>query len=136
MLKTSFATISFIALLTACSSTSTPANTGGTGVGTTSIGGCTTFVDHTADPTVALTWGFSITSQADHCSKIKVGSKVTWTGDFGTHPLASKDGDSGNPITSSGVNGGSVEIDFPTAGTFGYTCTVHSQMIGAIEVVP
>jgi plastocyanin len=120
--------------LTACSSTSTPTNTGGTGA--TNVGGCTSFVDHTADAEVTLTWGFSITSQADHCSKIKVGSKVKWVGNFTTHPLLANGGDSGNPITSSGAAAGAAEITFPAAGKFGYICGVHTSMTGAIEVTP
>jgi plastocyanin len=122
------ATLPLLVIIAACSSTSTaPANTGGT---TDSPGGCTTFVDHTADAEVDLTWDFSITSQADHCSKIKIGSKVKWTGSFTTHPLAG-DGPIGMPNGSSG----SAEVTFPAAGTFAYHCNVHSSMVGAIEVV-
>jgi plastocyanin len=122
------ATIPFLMIIAACSSTSSsPATTGGTN---SSPGGCTTFVDHTADAEVNLTWDFSITSQADHCSKIKIGSKVKWTGSFTTHPLAG-DGPIGTPSGS----GGSAEITFPAAGTFAYHCNVHSSMVGAIEVV-
>jgi hypothetical protein len=122
------ATIPFAIALSACSSTSSsPANTGGTD---SSPGGCTSFVDHTADAEVSLTWDFSITSQADHCSKIKANSKVKWTGNFTTHPLAG-DGPIGTPNGSSG----SAEVTFPAAGTFAYHCNVHSQMVGAIQVV-
>jgi plastocyanin len=101
------------------------------------LNGCTTYVDHTTDKEVDLQWDFGIAQRADHCSKIKVGSVVKWTGDFNTHPLDAFGGDTPNPIANAFADAGaSVLITFPTAGTFGYHCDVHASMLGAIEVVP
>jgi plastocyanin len=125
---------------------------GGTGTGTDSGGGgsddagpaalngCTSYADQTAGTEVDLTWGFTITTDPNHCSKIKAGTKVKWTGDFGTHPLGDFGGDTPNPIATTTVDDAgtstSITVTFPNAGTFGYHCMVHASMMGAIEVVP
>jgi plastocyanin len=102
------------------------------------LNGCTTYVDHTADKEVDLQWDFGIGQKPDHCSKIKAGSAVKWTGIFASHPLDAHGGDTPNPIANAGANadgGASVTITFPTAGTFGYWCDVHmTAMQGAIIV--
>jgi plastocyanin len=101
------------------------------------VNGCTTYVDHTADAVVNLVWDFPIASAPDHCSKIKVGAAVKWTGNFGTHPLEAFNGDANNPISSNDADGGpDVTITFPAAGAFGYNCAVHASMFGAVLVVP
>jgi plastocyanin len=101
--------------------------------------GCTTYVDHTADPEVTLQWDFGISQKPDHCSMIKVGGKVTWMGDLGTHPVDAHGGDTPNPIAGAGPNsdgGSSVTVTFPNAGIYGYWCDVHmTAMQGAIYVV-
>ena len=68
------------------------------------------------------------------CAKIKVGQTLTFAGDFAAHPLVPEGGDSPNPIpaTSSGTN---KIVSFPSAGTFGFGCSVHATMRGAILVV-
>jgi plastocyanin len=104
------------------------------------LNGCTTYVDHTADKEVDLQWDFGIAQRPDHCSQIKVGSVVKWTGDFGTHPLDALGGDTPNPIAGAFMDAGgtgttSIFIAFPNAGKFGYHCDVHATMLGAIEVV-
>ncbi len=106
---------------------------------------CVSYIDHRGDTNVNLTWAFNITSQPDHCSKISVGSTVTWVAmplDFGTHPLvASAGGDMPNPIGSAGaIDSGtagapSVTITFTTKGAFPFECAVHGSMVGAIVVV-
>jgi plastocyanin len=75
-----------------------------------------------------------------HCMKIKVGQSVTWSGDFGFHPLrpgtlAAEQ--PGNPIPATS-SGSSLTVMFPDAGDFGFYCNVHgpSGMVGAIFVVP
>ncbi len=70
------------------------------------------------------------------CVEIKAGQSVTWTGDFATHPLAADQGDAPNPVASANLAGPSATVAFPTAGTFGFKCTVHSSMIGAVLVTP
>jgi len=70
--------------------------------------------------------------------KIKVGQSVTFVAqgggvpDFLSHPIGANGGDPGNPITNIDTDTG--EATFPTAGTFGFTCTNHPAMIGAIQV--
>jgi plastocyanin len=124
----------------------TDAGTGGgdsgTGAGDSgssepAINGCTTYVDHTAGTEVDLTWDFTINSQPDHCSKIKLGTTVKWTGDFTTHPLEALNGDPANPINSAAASGGAATITFPVSGAYGYDCAAHkTAMQGAIIVVP
>jgi hypothetical protein len=121
------------------------ASAGDSGVdaGPPPIGGCTTFVDHTADLEVDLPWALgTIEAAPDHCSMIKAGSVVKWTGSFTTHPLDAHGGDTPNPIAGAymdagGAGGSDVLIAFPDPGTFGYYCDVHlTAMQGAIKVVP
>jgi plastocyanin len=72
------------------------------------------------------------------CMRIAAGESVTWRGDFLMHPLATLNGDQPSPITGpyydAGPDGGGVTIEFGDAGWFGFECTVHSSMTGAIEV--
>jgi plastocyanin len=106
------------------------------------INGCFSFTDNTASGVASLDWGFNIESDVNHCSKIAVGQSVTWTGDFVTHPLGPYDDTqaggvptNGDPIVLPASPGGSVTINFPTAGTYGYWCMVHqTMMMGAIQV--
>lgn len=72
--------------------------------------------------------------------KIKVGQKVTFTSDgattpadFTSHPIGANGGDPGNPITNIDKDTG--EVTFPAKGTFGFTCTNHPAMVGAIQVI-
>ena len=47
--------------------------------------------------------------------------------------------DTPNPIAGAGVvadGGSSVTIKFSTAGTFGFHCTTHATMLGAVKVAP
>lgn len=99
------------------------------------VNGCTTFTDMTADGGVIVGPASSNPSQyAPNCVHIKAGQSVTWNGDLTDHPLGPFGGDSPNPITS--VNTGTtVTYAFPTPGTFGYRCEIHtSLMFGAVEV--
>lgn len=117
---------------TATGTTTTPT---GTTTGTTppgpALNGCTNYVDKTADAASReITWGFSVSSTPEACMKIKVGQTVTWNGNLGTHPIGTKGGDSPSPITNAAT------AKFDKAGTFGYVCTAHANMQGAIVVVP
>ena len=103
------------------------------------LNGCTTYVDHTAGNVLTLAWDFPIASDPNRCSKIKAGAKVTWTGGattFTTHPLAALGGTTPTPIAGKTGTDASYTVTFPAAGTFGYVCTNHSNMKGAILVVP
>lgn len=72
--------------------------------------------------------------------KIKVGQTVKFTtdgadtpADLVSHPIGANGGDPGNPIPN--VDDTTGELTFTTKGTFGFTCTNHGAMIGAIQVV-
>jgi plastocyanin len=98
------------------------------------LNGCTSYDDHSAeaDPRT-IAWSLSVTSDPAHCMRIKVGETVRWNGDLSIHPLGPKGGDAPNPISAVDASG---RVSFSSPGTFGYTCTVHPSMIGAIRVVP
>lgn len=72
--------------------------------------------------------------------KVKVGQKVKFTSDgsavadFGSHPVGANGGTTPNPVTSVDTTTG--ELTLPAAGTFGFVCTIHPNMLGAFEVVP
>lgn len=115
--------------MTACGGTdpvATPADGGGGGT----VNGCSTYADATASGG-AITWDFNVSPK---CVQIKAGQTVTWTGDFGVHPMSAFNGDAPNPITNG--SGGTAKITFPSAGTFGFHCLNHPSMLGAIQVVP
>ena len=75
----------------------------------------------------------------ERCMKIKVGQTVTWSdgasgpADFVSHPLGANGGDTPNPVPN--VDKATGNVTFTKAGTFGYLCTNHPAMIGAIQVV-
>lgn len=96
----------------------------------TTVDGCadTDFVAATQ-----IDWNFQVTPR---CVEIKAGESVTWTGNFATHPLQADEGDKPNPIASANLASSSATVTFPTAGTFGFKCQVHSSMIGAVLVTP
>lgn len=102
--------------------------------GPTALNGCATFVDHTGDAAVEITWT-NPTNDPDQCSRVKVGTVVTWKGNLESHPLTPQGGTTPSPITltSSGTD---KAITFDAAGDFGYVCTRHSIMTGVIQVVP
>jgi plastocyanin len=94
---------------------------------------CTSYVDRTAagaDRT--LPWVLSISANPTRCMKVAVGQTVTWAGSFSTHPLINDGGDTPNPIAGHDASG---NVTFTAAGTFGYLCSVHATMTGAIQVV-
>jgi hypothetical protein len=79
-----------------------------------------------------LTWNLGISTDPERCMRVQVGQTVVWSGDLESHPLAGQGGDSPNPIGLH-QNG---SVTFTTPGTFGFVCSVHSSMKGAITVVP
>jgi plastocyanin len=108
-------------------------------------GSCITWVDHTNDADVRLTWDLTIRMNPDRCTIIRAGSTVRWSGNFDVHPLEPFGGDVPNPIPNSvGADSGlpdggapTIVVAFPEAGTFGYNCENHPAiMSGAITVVP
>ncbi len=110
------------------------------------VNGCATFKDETdadAAQSVAIVWDFGLAKSAMRCIKVKVGTSVSFKGDFGAHPIASLGGDTPTPFADAQdnvMNPGTTEerttVEFKTAGTFGYYCTFHRTMKGAVQVVP
>jgi plastocyanin len=65
---------------------------------------------------------------------VKAGTTVTWTNkDEDPHTVV----DNGGAFRSQALsNGGTYSFTFPTAGTFGYICSVHPFMHGTVVVTP
>ncbi|MBP9113299.1 MAG: hypothetical protein KBF88_10860 [Polyangiaceae bacterium] len=102
------------------------------------LNGCTsaTYLDKTASP-ATIKWDTTDGIPPNTCIRIKAGSKVTWNGDLGIHPLKLKDGTFPSPIPTTPITTGTTkEITFPDVGIFGFVCENHSSMVGAIHVVP
>ncbi len=120
------------------------ANTGG-GVGTGGgsggaveqpVHGCIDYVDRSLpEAERSLLWNFDLGTDPGRCLAIRVGQSVTWSGNFGFHPLGGYGGDTPNPIGFPS-GGDAWEVTFPNAGTFGFICDVHVEMQGAIRVLP
>ena len=96
--------------------------------GSSALNGCSTF--GAGD---AIAWTMA-SNPPSTCLRVKKGGTVTWNGDLGAHPLAPKGGDAGNPITAV-ASGSSKVFTFDTPGTYGFVCTSHASMTGAISVV-
>ncbi len=61
------------------------------------------------------------------CIKIKVGQKVTWQGNFTTHPLiAAPCNPAGNTIPTGGPGIGTAVLNVTTAGIYGFQCQIHT----------
>ena len=123
---------------TSSGTTTTPTTDAGTSTTTpTAVNGCTAYTDLTAQTATTITFpmGASPAQYSTPCIKVKVGTAVTFSGSFSSHPLVPSGGDSPNPITA-GSSGSSATFKPTTAGTFGYHCSFHpTVMLGAIEVV-
>lgn len=85
----------------------------------------------------------SIVESFDRCIKVKQGQTVVFKGDFAKHPLEASAGDANNPlenarerIASPGTPDERVPTPFKTTGVFGYKCSKHPEMSGAILVTP
>jgi hypothetical protein len=93
-----------------------------------SVNGCIEYTDRTSDSALrAITWDFGIVDAPERCMKVRIGQTVTFSGDFAEHPLAAGGGDTPSPIAE--------RTTFTQAGVFGYYCTDHPEMFGAIWVV-
>ena len=95
--------------------------------------------DFTGSASVVVTFpqGPGPAQYMNHCIKVKVGTKVTFTGSFASHPLEPNGGDLPTQIPAPQQTGTTIDITVTRAGTFGYQCKIHpGSMFGAIEVVP
>ena len=98
------------------------------------VNACKTFVDKTAAGDArTLAWDFPIAQAAERCTTVKVGQSVTFSGSFTIHPLVGSGGDTPNPI--SGAQAAAGVATFTKAGTFGFLCSIHPGMTGAIKVI-
>jgi len=108
--------------------------TGGTTPGFMSVLPCTSESQYVGG-TPTVNFGFINGGLAydPKCLKVPVGTTVTFSGDFGTHPLApsaNRGNQTNNPITvtSAGVDGGTTaDFKFSTAGFYAYYCQVHDS---------
>jgi hypothetical protein len=82
-----------------------------------------------------LAWVEAFADDVERCLMIEVGQNVSWTGDLSDHPLVPQGGTTPSPIVAIG-NGSGVSYTFTTTGSFGYLCSTHPPMKGAIFVVP
>lgn len=101
------------------------------------------FVDRSgagASRTVMFGGGLG-TIYSPKCISIAPGQMVTFSGDFGLHPLRNgtaanqNAGSPGNPITST-MAGTTVTFTFNSAGTYPYLCLNHGamNMVGVVRV--
>lgn len=86
-----------------------------------------------------IIWDINVNSTVGKCISIKKGQKVTFKGNFMSHPLKAQGGDSPNPIATSFDESSGV-VDFADAkedGVYGWICEAHgAAMTGAIYIVP
>ncbi len=111
-----------------------------------SLNGCTdtSYQDAsapTATRTVQFGGGLGL-AYSPKCLSIAAGQQVTFSGEFGLHPLTSGSapgtppgGATPNPIARP-ASGTTVTVNFPTAGDFPYFCGSHfgSGMYGVVRV--
>ena len=96
---------------------------------------CLAFVDRSAtDDSRTILWNFDL--PPERCMLVQAGQSVTWTGNFQFHPLSAWGGDLESPIGTSSAQEPTHEVQFGSPGTFGYICEQHTEMRGAIQVVP
>jgi plastocyanin len=109
------------------------------------VNGCTggDYGDHTTEPSTTVKWDESIEKSFDRCIRVKVGQSVSYEGDFSKHPMEASGGDSESPfkdiaerVTNAGTPQEAVAFKFTKTGVFGYKCTKHPSMAGAVLVVP
>ncbi len=90
------------------------------------------FIDRTSSSADReLDYDFGIGGDPERCLQVQVGQSVFWNGVSDVHPLDGSGGDLPNPISAH--NNGTVT--FNGVGTFGFFCSNHSTMKGAIKVV-
>jgi plastocyanin len=128
------AIVSVLAALAACGGSSS--GPGMTGPCSSVVNGCAAadYADHTGGP---FTITFTSYAYTPRCTKVSAGQPITFSGDFGFHPLSETCG----PVDAiqHTAGGTSQTVTFATAGTYGFWCDAHhafDDMAGAIEVVP
>jgi len=84
------------------------------------------FIDFQAADAAIVFGGAAGLAYLPKCIKIKAGKKVTWNGDFTSHPLtpAPCNDASGDKITSTST-GTMTSVTFTKPGIYGYYCAIH-----------
>jgi plastocyanin len=106
---------------------------GSGGGGATVVNGCdpATAEDRTGDTDVPIAFGDAIGFKySPACIKVKVGTTLTFSGDFASHPLTPGIDlveDPASPIQKTDTNpmSGSVSFALSPAGTYGWFCGFH-----------
>ena len=104
-----------------------------------SFAGCSSYQDATGGSATINFGGGVGLAYSPKCLKVKVGQSVTFSGDFGTHPLTQAPCAPAQVITT--PSGTTASFTFNTAGIYGFYCAVHGTpqgtgMAGALMVVP
>jgi plastocyanin len=95
---------------------------------------CTSESQYVAGTTISFPTSPTDFSYSPKCLKVPAGTTVTFSGDFGTHPLSPsshRGAQTGNPITltSSVPDGGTTkDFTFTTPGFYAYFCTEHDTL--------
>ena len=102
--------------------------------------GCNSTTDLTGQTAVRIEFGSAGFSYAPKCIRIRVGTVVTFAGQFSFHPLVQACGPKSGVITG-GTGTNDHNVTFSDVGRFGYYCSAHGtktglSMAGMIEVVP
>ena len=102
---------------------------GGSGSGFMAVAPCNAESNYTVGATSIAFGGAEDNFYNPTCLKVPAGTTVTFSGDFGTHPLApsvARGTLTGNPIAATSA-GSTASFTFPSAGFWAYFCTVHGS---------
>jgi plastocyanin len=108
------------------------------------LNGCdpVTALDKTGQANVAIAFGGALgDSYSPSCIKVSVGTKVTFNGDFSSHPFQGGDVDAVPPAATTGPfaagvsSGMTATFTMSSAGSFGFYCQFHEpSMAGTVFV--
>jgi plastocyanin len=102
--------------------------------------GCSSFTDLTTTANATIRFPVAGTRYSPPCVRVRLGQSLTFSGDFGSHPLDQGCGPIKDLVTWH--RGNTFTVTFTNGlGIYGYYCFQHgssngSGMSGAIEVVP
>jgi plastocyanin len=101
------------------------------------VNGCVNFENESGPGSNAYIEFKNPLNATEKCIQIRVGQVVKFgpSPDFQTHPLVPSGGDTPNPIPAHSTGDDDFSVTFPTVGTYGFKCSNHPTMTGAIKVV-